>query len=96
MKKIFTEDPIAGVLIVIGILLVIALIIAGICIAQENSNDAATHQVGKYSCPACGSRDTSGHTTYWTNDGMYVKHKDLADYTLFRCNYCNHSLKVKV
>ena len=68
--------------------------------AMSNSLEATReehreeHSIGKYACPECGSQETSCYT-YWTNDG-FVKPKDLADYGLFSCDYCDYSWKVPV
>ena len=79
--------------VVSGVVVLACWGIPYLCIETEYNT---THQVGVYACPKCNSKETLGHSTYWTNDGMLVKHKDLADYTLFRCNYCSYCWKVPV
>lgn len=80
---------IAALLIGILIASVLAGIMVGIARATDNEYAEAFHS-GEFVCPVCGSSDTEGYHTFWTNDGMPCKAKELADYTLISCNHCGH------
>ena len=57
------------------------------------------HAEGVIPCPKCGSHETTGLYTFWSNDGNIVNgsmecNLDHADYSYFNCDYCGHSWKV--
>jgi hypothetical protein len=94
-SRSITSTTVAVILI---ISIIVGIIGGGIMSSSLEADREAYregHSISKYVCPECGSQETSCYT-YWTNDGLCAKHKDLADYGLFSCDYCNHSWKVPV
>ena len=84
-----------GVAFTIAAILVLSVIFGiGFGISQSIENDFNTsHHKNEFVCSVCGSYDTIGFSTFWTNDGMICKAEELADYTIIRCEHCGNTWK---
>jgi Fe2+ or Zn2+ uptake regulation protein len=83
---------------VLIILAVGALVEAFMLNASEVSYNTE-HAQGVFECSRCGSNETHGFSTFWTNDGMPVNgsreyNLEHADYSYFSCDNCGHTFKV--
>lgn len=76
------------------IMLVVFTLTAILCVIfvqqTENEYNDKYHK-GEFVCSVCGSHDTEGYHTFWTNDGMPCKAEELADYTIISCKHCGHT-----
>lgn len=86
------KKDISVLLVMIIVIIGLVCLIASSFVVPYTINEAyeKEHHVYEFACPKCGSNNTEGFHTFWTNDGMVCANSELADYTIMHCNKCSY------